>query len=220
MARTESSGDYHDYVIKDGRFIGEFEQMYRAVEDPWHCSALAGSLDNDVLIAAIRHVAGEARRVLEVGCGTGHITRRLCDALPGAEIHACDVAPAALAKAKRLNPSCEFFSFDLLADRELPFAPGTVDLIVMAQVMWYILPALDRTLARFARTLRPNGHLVLAQAFYPSDVQQYGRGVLETTSDAIRYVTAAGLALRSEIHLDPSREAGRPHNSIFIAVRA
>ena len=29
-----NSADYHDYFIKDGRFIGEFEQMYRNVEDP------------------------------------------------------------------------------------------------------------------------------------------------------------------------------------------
>lgn len=26
---------YHDYVIKDGQFIGEFNEMYRAFDDPW-----------------------------------------------------------------------------------------------------------------------------------------------------------------------------------------
>ena len=30
-----TSKDYHDYVIKDGNFIGEFEQMYQNVDDPW-----------------------------------------------------------------------------------------------------------------------------------------------------------------------------------------
>ena len=30
------STDYHDYVIKDGRFIGAFEEMYRNCPDPWH----------------------------------------------------------------------------------------------------------------------------------------------------------------------------------------
>ena len=30
---------YQDYVIKDGQFIGRFEEMYRDVSDPWHCSS-------------------------------------------------------------------------------------------------------------------------------------------------------------------------------------
>ena len=27
---------YQDYVIKDGKFIGKFEEMYQKFEDPWH----------------------------------------------------------------------------------------------------------------------------------------------------------------------------------------
>ena len=29
---------YQDYVIKDGKFIGDFEGMYRNFDDPWHQS--------------------------------------------------------------------------------------------------------------------------------------------------------------------------------------
>lgn len=35
MKRIKSK-NYHDYVIRDGKFIGAFEKMYRNVEDPWH----------------------------------------------------------------------------------------------------------------------------------------------------------------------------------------
>jgi len=28
--------DYHDYVFKDGKFIGAFEEMYLNVDDPWY----------------------------------------------------------------------------------------------------------------------------------------------------------------------------------------
>ena len=31
MAREKSSDDYRDYVIRDGRFIGKFEEMYKKV---------------------------------------------------------------------------------------------------------------------------------------------------------------------------------------------
>ena len=26
---------YQDFVIKDGKFIGQFEEMYKNVSDPW-----------------------------------------------------------------------------------------------------------------------------------------------------------------------------------------
>ena len=36
-SREIKSDDYRDYVIKDGRLIGEFEQMYKNSRDiPWH----------------------------------------------------------------------------------------------------------------------------------------------------------------------------------------
>jgi hypothetical protein len=38
MSDVESK-DYHDYIVVDGRFVGEFEPMYRNCEDPWHQEA-------------------------------------------------------------------------------------------------------------------------------------------------------------------------------------
>jgi hypothetical protein len=31
---NNKSKSYHDYVIKDGKFIGNFEEMYKVYEDP------------------------------------------------------------------------------------------------------------------------------------------------------------------------------------------
>ena len=34
---TKFSKDYHDYVFKDGRLVGDFEKMYRhSAEVPWN----------------------------------------------------------------------------------------------------------------------------------------------------------------------------------------
>ena len=27
--------NYHDYVIKNGQYIGKFNEMYKACDDPW-----------------------------------------------------------------------------------------------------------------------------------------------------------------------------------------
>ncbi len=30
--------DYHKYVINDGKFVGDFENMYKDCDDPWNQS--------------------------------------------------------------------------------------------------------------------------------------------------------------------------------------
>lgn len=35
MKLKKKHGRYQDYVIKDGRLVGEFEEMYRDHADPW-----------------------------------------------------------------------------------------------------------------------------------------------------------------------------------------
>ena len=27
---------YQDYVIRDGKFVGKFEEMYQKFDNPWH----------------------------------------------------------------------------------------------------------------------------------------------------------------------------------------
>jgi len=45
-SREIKSVDYRDYVIKDGRLIGEFEQMYKNSRDiPWHQDTQTDWLD-------------------------------------------------------------------------------------------------------------------------------------------------------------------------------
>lgn len=35
--------DYHDYVIKDGKLIGEFDKMYEDCDNPWFQIEEAGT---------------------------------------------------------------------------------------------------------------------------------------------------------------------------------
>ena len=36
MQELKHSPRYQDFVIKDGKFIGDFEGLYNNFEDPWH----------------------------------------------------------------------------------------------------------------------------------------------------------------------------------------
>lgn len=45
-----SSKDYHDYMIKDGKFIGKFEERYQNCEDPWNQDTVQPFSDDIALL--------------------------------------------------------------------------------------------------------------------------------------------------------------------------
>jgi SAM-dependent methyltransferase len=191
---------YRDYVIVDGQFIGRFDEMYRDVEDPWGCTAHADALPNRVLLALLRE-GSAPRTVLDVGCGLGVLTGRIYHTCKPAAMHACDVSKTAIAKAKRTLPRVNFFVQDLVIQPILPFATGSVDLIVMAEVVWYILPVLSDVFGEFARLLSSGGPLVLKQCFYPPGEQQYGKESISCSEDLVRYLADAGLVVGWQISI-------------------
>ena len=198
-----ASSDYHDYVIKDGQFIGEFDQMYRNVRDPWHCVAEANSFKNNLLLGAVAHLRDGVRTALDVGCGLGALTARLRDTASGAQWHACDVSPAAIEKAAADVPGVRFFVQDLsrIAEVDLPFDNGSLDLVVMSEVMWYILPQLGDVLAKLHAVLRPGGHLVILQYFLRPEEQRYGREFVSTPDDLLGYMRAAGFSVVQDVYI-------------------
>lgn len=61
---------YQDYVIKDGRFIGRFEEMYQKFEDPWNQkTCIRDSYIRHITNISIRRY--HVKNLLEVGCGVG-----------------------------------------------------------------------------------------------------------------------------------------------------
>ncbi|MEW5726629.1 MAG: methyltransferase domain-containing protein [Pseudomonadota bacterium] len=129
-----------------------------------------------------------APRVLEVGCGTGLLTRRLLPLL-GGDWLVTDIAPAmvAAARASACAPGAGF----RVMDGEHPDVEGPFDLIVsnLAAQWFQDLPA---ALARLASLLAPGGRLVLSTL---------GEGSLREWRDAH---AALGLACGTPAY--PSRD--------------
>ena len=71
------SNDYHDYVFKNGKLIGEFEQMYQKSKDiPWHQDKAADSLDYKITLA-ISSAISPFDEICEIGCGLGYFLEAL-----------------------------------------------------------------------------------------------------------------------------------------------
>src|ERR1700761_4890891 len=93
---------------------------------------------------------GPGRTVLDVGAGTGKLTRELVAS--GASVVAVEPVPAMRAVLEQTVPGAQ--AMDGTAEA-LPFGDQSVDAIAVAQAFhWFDVP---RTLAEFHRVLRPTG---------------------------------------------------------------
>ena len=112
------------------------------------------------IAAEFRQTGTEAPRILEIGCGTGLLTRALRRQLPRAEIVATDVAPAMLSACRR---SCAGDGrLRLLAmDGARPAVGAGFDLVCSSLALQW-LPDLDAALRVWGDLLAPAGRLMLA----------------------------------------------------------
>jgi ubiquinone/menaquinone biosynthesis C-methylase UbiE len=129
-----------------------------------------GSMYDAVARAA---VAGPpAPRVLEIGCGTGNLTRRLAER--GAKVTAVDINPdmLAVARAKLSDRSpgvelCEMAAVEI-ADR---FPAGSFDAVAATLALSEMSEEEQAYVLRAAhRVLRPGGRIVVADEIRPSTI--------------------------------------------------
>ena len=118
------------------------------------------------LIKKAKNSGRDFSRILEIGCGTGYLTRLLSIAFPKAKIFATDISPLMLVQAEKRHPPCqnkpEFFQ----QDGENLSVTGTFDLIISnAAFQWFT--DYDKAFSGFASRLASEG-LLLYSTFGPA----------------------------------------------------
>jgi ubiquinone/menaquinone biosynthesis C-methylase UbiE len=110
-------------------------------------------------------LAGEFE-VLDVGCGTGEITRRLAQRYPQARLRGIDILEGNLRLARRdsagFGERVRYETGDAFA---LDCADASIDLVVCRH-MSQAVPEFARVLAEFRRVLKPGGWLHLLSEDY------------------------------------------------------
>jgi 2-polyprenyl-3-methyl-5-hydroxy-6-metoxy-1,4-benzoquinol methylase len=93
-----------------------------------------------------------AAAVLEVGCGTGQLTRQL--ARRGFQLTAIDIGPSMIATARRHLTGAEVL-FQVTSFEDLAAADASFDLVISSAAFHWIDP--EVAFSKSARLLRPDG---------------------------------------------------------------
>jgi O-antigen biosynthesis protein len=95
-------------------------------------------------------------RVLDVGCSTGYLAKRLHEG--GATVVGLDIDERS---AELAGPHCEAVHIGDVETMELPFEPGTFDAVVCGDLLEHLRDP-QAFLVRVRPVLRPGGQLVLS----------------------------------------------------------
>lgn len=124
---------------------------------------LAATLDEEKHKRALIEQAGLARghAVLDLGCGTGTLTRMLKGSCPEAIVTGLDLDPAALSIARRkAAESLVDVSFVRGSATAPPFPPGSFDRVLTSLMFHHLVRAQKMSALRAVRSLlRPGGEL-------------------------------------------------------------
>jgi SAM-dependent methyltransferase len=128
----------------------------------------------------------QGAHVLEVGCGTGAVTRTLA-AWPGVVAAVgVDPSPVLVAKARALGAGLATLTFEEADGRSLPFASTTFDVVVCHTTLCHV-PGPETMVHEAVRVLRPGGCLAVFEGDYATGTLATGPGdPLEACAEAFR----------------------------------
>ena len=130
---------------------GLFEDRYEQYErDPYYDSFTYSRRKLEQVLAHYLDALPEGARLLDVGCGTGDLLRRLGTRFV---LSGCDPADEMIARARTANPGV---TFQVAPAEALPYEDDHFEVALMIEVVRYLddpLPALRE----LARVLRPGG---------------------------------------------------------------
>lgn len=128
---------------------------------------------------------GKGAKVLEVGCGTGAVSRYMAQLFNGSEVTGVDPSPVFVERARELAQGHTGLSFRQGDGRNLEFEDESFDLVVFHTTLCHI-PQPEQAIHEAYRVLRRNGWLAIFDGDYPTvTVAIEASDPLQSTAEAM-----------------------------------
>uniref|UniRef100_A0AAU3IAF3 Methyltransferase domain-containing protein n=1 Tax=Streptomyces sp. NBC_01393 TaxID=2903851 RepID=A0AAU3IAF3_9ACTN len=137
------------------------------------------------------------QNVLDVGCGTGALLRRVGIRFPNAELTGVDVSPSMVETARAKVPEGLPVTFVHGAAEQLPFEDESFDLVV-STICFHHWRSRNEGLAEIQRVLKPGGRVFIADHYAVGWLRPFFavtrcRDRVHTREELTRMYGAAGL---------------------------
>ncbi len=144
---------WHSNVLR------RYFDWWHRVPDPWN-HAVDPEERRKYRVTLDQLPTGQYRRILDVGCSEGVLTRMVSQQYPGSEVLGVDIAERAIKRACRSSGgNLRFTCLDILARRP----PGQFDLVLCSEILYYFGRGdrLQLVTERLRQAIRPGGQLIL-----------------------------------------------------------
>jgi SAM-dependent methyltransferase len=169
---------YQDLVIKDGKFVGKFDEMYQKFSDPWNLLKNnkldgTGNLNYNMIYNYCNKLKQKKKlTTLEIGCGFPQISNQLLK--NGFKVYGTDISETVIGKSKKKYPKLKnnlfvsnFLNFSL-------YEKLNPDIIIFSGITWYILPELKQFI-KWYKGIKKEVYLIHSLAVYGKNKQKYGK---------------------------------------------
>lgn len=175
------SKDYHDFVIKDKKLIGEFDQMYQKSEDiPWHQDQIESWIDVRLAVQMLKQdVPFDV--IVDVTCGLGYFL----DVLKR-QVGSCrccslgfDLSITACKKASVLFSDSTFYNKDLTKNGPvLAVIDNSKYLYAIRGSLFYMIKDINNVVDNLYDSIPSGGFLLVSQGFPPLNNDFLGKDIL------------------------------------------
>lgn len=201
--------DYHDYVIKDGRLVGRFEDMYREVEGvPWHQDETAFNISSNIDLLIINSWKKKLgiNSLIEIGAGLGYFTNRIKTETDIKSVVGADISSTAIQSAKQRfsRKGLDFIVLDM-TDAQLDCS-ARFDIVMQKEVLWYVLDDLEVFFNNMQKL--SNRYMYISQCFPGAD-EYLGKETFPNAKSLLDYVSGFSKILYSNVEYDIRADDGR-----------
>ncbi len=173
---------YQDLVIKDGNFIGKFEEMYQKFDDPWQQSK--DGYFNDLSRKVVAHFIKQyqIKSSVEFGCGLGK-TMNFIQKETNIDTLGIDISETSIKKAKENHPDMSFEVNNI--ENILDYSE--YQSFFFSEITWYLLE--DKLLDRVFEKMKNNlsGKFFIHNLVFYKGQQRYGNNYFTNLKEFLEF---------------------------------